>query len=344
MRVLIVKCGALGDVLRTTALLAPLHEKHPGVELWWLTAPSARALLEGNPLIHRIVEAGPEGFARLTGNDFDWVWCLEEDSVCASLQEQLRPRRWTGVELRAGALAYTPDSEAYYGMSLLRPEAVGGRPAADALKRANRLGFERIWLRILGLPESKRARPMLALSEAQRSAGGRLFARLGLDRLPRRIGISPGAGARWPAKRIPDDTIIPLARRIQERWSAPAVLLGGPAESARNARLAALSGGALLDAGSRMPLKDFAALVERLDAVVAADSLTLHIANALARPLVAAFGPTSPHEISLVRGVKLSAADGCGCFYKPRCAERRPCLGRIPIPDWESAIEGALAL
>ena len=36
-RILIIKLGALGDVIRTTPLLHKLKEVEPNAEIWWLT-------------------------------------------------------------------------------------------------------------------------------------------------------------------------------------------------------------------------------------------------------------------------------------------------------------------
>ena len=36
-RILIIKLGALGDVIRTTPLLHKLNEANPRPEIWWLT-------------------------------------------------------------------------------------------------------------------------------------------------------------------------------------------------------------------------------------------------------------------------------------------------------------------
>ncbi len=336
-RILLIKCGALGDVLRTTALLPPLLRGRPDTEIWWLTERSARPLLENNPSIERIVETGPEGFARLAGVDFDRVLSMEEDPVCAGLQRTLAHRSWTGVVLRNDALSYTPDSAPYYDMSLLNRDPDGGHAAADALKRANRMSYEKIWTKILGLPASEPA-PLLVLTPRERAQGKAVARELGLNRLPLRVGIHPGAGARWPAKRIPGGKVLEIARGIRKRWGVPALLLGGPEERSEHLKLAAAAGESLIDAGTEHSLRGFAAVTGLCDVVVSADTLTLHISRALGIAVVAAFGPTSAHEISLPRGVNLTPAETCECFYRPRCARSSPCLGEIETERWLEAI------
>ena len=40
MRTLVIKTGALGDVLRSTSILPGLAERHPDLDVTWVTAPT----------------------------------------------------------------------------------------------------------------------------------------------------------------------------------------------------------------------------------------------------------------------------------------------------------------
>ncbi|PIU40254.1 MAG: glycosyl transferase, partial [Candidatus Omnitrophica bacterium CG07_land_8_20_14_0_80_50_8] len=51
MRILIIKLGAMGDVLRTTPLLPALRKKYPGSKITWLVEARCRGVLEKNPFI-----------------------------------------------------------------------------------------------------------------------------------------------------------------------------------------------------------------------------------------------------------------------------------------------------
>src|SRR5262249_40106465 len=57
---LIVKLDAMGDVLRTTALLPPLKEAHPHAAITWITRRESVPLLERNPFITEVLELGSE--------------------------------------------------------------------------------------------------------------------------------------------------------------------------------------------------------------------------------------------------------------------------------------------
>src|SRR3989339_186947 len=53
-KILIVKLGAMGDVLRTTFLLPGLQKKYPRCQITWLVADGSESLLAGNPAIAEI--------------------------------------------------------------------------------------------------------------------------------------------------------------------------------------------------------------------------------------------------------------------------------------------------
>jgi len=58
--ILILKTGALGDVLRTTSILPGLRAAHPDVEITWVTAPAASELLETNEEVDELLCVDPK--------------------------------------------------------------------------------------------------------------------------------------------------------------------------------------------------------------------------------------------------------------------------------------------
>jgi len=341
MDILIFKLSALGDVLRTTSLLPALLAKHPGARITWVTAEAALPLLEGNPHLVRVL-AWKEASAReLAGKSFDLVLSLEEDEdVARFVVSSLRPREVIGVVWTGRAVSYTLSSAPYYDMSLLNPDPDGGHQKADALKKANRKTYVRLWTEILGLPELPPAqmRPLLALSTADREAAESILRELGV-RQPI-VGLNSSAGERWPAKRLSVPRAAGLARALADRFGTPVLLLGGPDEAQRNREIAAAAGPAAVEAGTGHSLKAFAALVERCDVVITTDSLAFHVANAMGRPAVVFVGPTSAAELDLFGpGVRLTPPVECADFYQPRCTQETSCVDRIPDAAFAAAVD-----
>jgi heptosyltransferase II len=299
VKILIVKLGALGDVLRTTSLLPGLRRRHRGARVWWLTSPAAKPLLEGHPGIDRLVTS-----PRKLPRDFDLVLSLEEAPACAKAAREACAGRLVGVTPEG----FTPDSALYYAMSLLNPD----KKAADRMKAANRLTYAELWFKILGLP-GRPAAPTLAVR-----AG----------RPTRAIGFNPGAGARWPAKQLTEAKAASVLRAL-DALGRPVILLGGRDERARNRRILKRAGCGI-DGGTGHDLKSFARLIGRCETIVSTDSLAFHLATALRRKAVVLVGPTSAAELDAFgRGRKLVARE-CACFYKPRCVAATHCLDSIP--------------
>lgn len=72
-KILIIKLGAMGDVLRTTFILQGLKEKYPKSRVTWIVAKGSESILEGNRYIHRIWPFEQDIFKLLTSEKFDIV-------------------------------------------------------------------------------------------------------------------------------------------------------------------------------------------------------------------------------------------------------------------------------
>src|SRR5579862_7803964 len=54
-RILVVRLGAMGDIIHTLPAAASLKQNHPSSHLTWAVEPRWAPLLEGNPFIDRVV-------------------------------------------------------------------------------------------------------------------------------------------------------------------------------------------------------------------------------------------------------------------------------------------------
>src|SRR5580765_4635005 len=93
---LIIKLDAMGDVLRSTALLPPLAEVHPHAAITWLTRPESVALLQRNPYIAEVLPLGAEATVHLQARQFDRVINLDASRISAALASAARSTRKDG--------------------------------------------------------------------------------------------------------------------------------------------------------------------------------------------------------------------------------------------------------
>lgn len=88
-----------------------------------------------------------------------------------------------------------------------------------------------------------------------------------------------------------------------------------------------------------LSLTEFIAVMDQADVVVAGDSLPMHVASALDRPLVALFGPTNEALVGprSPRSLVLRADVGCQrCYRRQFCKQN--CINAIPVRSVINAI------
>jgi heptosyltransferase-2 len=304
--ILVLKTGALGDVLRTTSILPGLHERYPDGRVTWVTAPAAIDLVRLHPRVTQVVSFDPgspsdleQVTARLGLVTWERVISLDDEELCCKLASRLPTKRLSGAyyDETAMARAYTPDVAPWFDMGLL---STHGKLVADRLKLENTRSHPRIYAEMLGLPMG---RPELVLDPGSQMEAEQLRRSMRLDEVRPVIGLNTGAGGRWTSKALPVDRTVGLALELHEALLGEVtfLLFGGPDEETRNLEIAAQLAGRvrLVDTGTQNPLLRFAGYVSLCDVVVTSDSLGLHVAVAQGVRVVAFFAPTSAAEIEL---------------------------------------------
>jgi len=320
--ILIVKTGALGDVLRTTAILPGLLQRHRGARVTWVVAPGAAPLLTGRSDLVEVcvldADHPESAFGALAGRRFSFVASLDEEELCCRVASAVEADRLVGAHLdENGEAVYTDDACDWFDMSLI---SRFGKERADELKAENRRTHPELLASILGIEEG---RPDLSLDPEAKASAARRWEDGDLTGSPLVIGLNTGSGCRWPSKQLDEERTIATAREISERSNSDVayLVLGGPDEEERNARihegLLALGLSAAMG-GARNTMLEFAALVSRCDLVITSDSFCLHVAVARRTPVVAFFAPTSAAEIELYGlGQKVVSTAPDACSYRP---------------------------
>jgi len=81
-------------------------------------------------------------------------------------------------------------------------------------------------------------------------------------------------------------------------------------------------------------LRHFAAVINQCHGLVTSDSLAMHFGIALAKKIVAFFGPTSPSEIELYGlGTKMYPKIDCLVCYKKKCDKKPNCLDLLSVDN-----------
>ncbi len=304
-RVLVIKLGAIGDVIHTTPILHRLRRDHPRGHLTWLTdfpevVPSPPVDLVMRPDLAALLQLGI--------TEFDLLLNLDKDARACAIAVRVPARVKKGFVMRQG-LAAPADADA-------EPKFATG--IFDDVSKANRRSYVEEIFDLAGQRWSGEEY-ILARPPAARSF------RLASPRP--RVGLNTGCGGRWLSRQWPEEHWVELARGLSARGLG-VLLLGGEAEEERNRRIAAASGA---EYAGHFPLADFIDLVDRTDLVVSAVTMAMHIAIGLKKPLVLFNNIFNRHEFELYgRGEILEPSIACDCYYRPVCP--RECMRAIEVP------------
>jgi heptosyltransferase-2 len=328
-RLLIVKLDAMGDVLRSTALLPPLAEVHPRAAITWITKKESVPLLQRNPYITEILALGPETGAYLQTMKFDRVINLDAGKTSAALASAAQSARKDGYVLDPrGYIQPTNDAARRWLES----------GVFDDIKRQGTDTYQNHMASILGI-SGRRHQYVFDLAAEERARAKRHLQSMGVDLNLPIIGLNTGASDRWPLKQWREDGYVELLTRLARRGGAQLMLLGGPGERERNTRLEAASGVKLFDPGCDNPVRHFAALLGHCDVVITGDTLAMHLALALGRRAVVLFGPTNAAEIDLYGlGEKVLPDMKCLSCYKTSCDFVPNCMDLISTDMVERAV------
>jgi heptosyltransferase-2 len=333
-QLLIVKLDAMGDVLRSTALLPPIVEAHPRAAITWITRKESVPLLQRNPYIAEVLELGPEALAHLQTRVFDRVINLDASKTSAALAAAARSPRKDGFVLDERGRVQ-PTNEA--ARSWLEAGIF------DDIKRQGSVTYQDRMAAILGLAGRKH-HYVFELAAEERNRARVHLESIGLDFQRPVIGLNTGAGGRWPLKQWREDGYLELVSRLDRRDDVQFLLLGGPAEQERNDRLKGASRVPLLDPGCDNTARHFAALLSHSDVVVTGDTLAMHLSLALGKRTVVLFGPTSAAEIELYGlGEKVVPDMTCLSCYKTSCDFAPNCMDLISTDMVERAVMRQLA-
>jgi len=142
-KILVIKLGALGDVIRTTPLLRVLSG-----DITWVTKKNAFELLPSN--IKKADIKDEMSIKEISKIKFDLVLSLEEDKDALNLASKLKSRskKFIGVYPSKNSIKYTPTSAPWFDLSL---SSRFGKAKADELKKKNTLSYQEHLFNMIGI-------------------------------------------------------------------------------------------------------------------------------------------------------------------------------------------------
>ena len=317
--ILVIKLGAIGDVIRTTPLLHRLKAEYPNHAIWWVT--HTPEILPDTYIDKKLTFDYAAGVL-LTATSFDLVINLDKDAEACALTSQLVAKEKYGFTLKDGFPAPVN--------SLAEQKFLTG--IFDDLNKANTFSYVEEIFQICGWQfrqeEYILPTPSVPPVELPVRAGKPV------------IGLNTGCGERWVSRLWAAEHWEELIYLLQEKGFEP-VLLGGEQEDDLNTRLAHKTGACYY--GS-VPLPHFIRLVEACDVVVSAVTMAMHIAIGLKKQLILFVNIFNPNEFELYgRGTILTPQIDCQCFFSPTChSPKGSCMDTLSAKVVLEAVENSV--
>jgi lipopolysaccharide heptosyltransferase I len=320
-RILVVRLGALGDLVHTLPVVPALREAMPAVEIHWLVDARHAALT-----------------ALVEGVDQWVVWeapRIGGDRGLRAVVSFLRAQRYdVALDLqglmKSAALARCSGASRVIGFpsAHLREKAASWcyseQPDIGDISHVidRQLGL----LRAVGISHASHLFPLRidstpAVESVKRLADGSPFALL-----------IPGAG--WPNKEWGPGRFGALAAGMASRWGWAPIVTWGPKERALAEEVVRVANGSA-HLAPPTNVADLAALARAATVVVGGDTGPVHLSEAAGGRVVCVLGPTDParNGPGLPGSGFVSRFADCDCRYARSCRRATPCIATISVEE-----------
>ncbi len=312
--ILLINLDAMGDVLMTTCMLESIHRAQPKALLTWVTLPEHLPLLANNPRIDRIWPYDFRTVSILEAIGFDLLLNVDKGrpSCALAMHAIANEKRGFGLNRNGTVIPLNDEAEYLYRLGLDDEEKFvrNRRTGQDLLAEALCLPYQRDGYLLLLTEEEK---SYVAEYRRTNSIGPQSVA----------IGIQTGASDLYPLKCFTEEQIAFMIEQLGSRYpEAKILLLGGPAETERNGRLASRFGHRVLATPTSEGLRRGILYIDACDILISPDTGALHIGIALGKWVVGWFNISCAQEIDLFdRGVKIATPLDCSPCWRRTCPD-----------------------
>jgi lipopolysaccharide heptosyltransferase I len=323
-RFLIVRLGALGDIVHGIPVAAALRNQYPQAHIDWLVDARYLPLLDLVQCLDRRIPIDPRDLRRGRARRSGFLEIVRElreaqYDACIDLQGLLKSAMLARA-VRAGRTIGFPRRHLREGMARLfytdAPDPGTARHVIDkGLALLAPLGVDDLRVHFpIGIPRTPAVESVIG-----RFPGGYAI-------------INPCAA--WPNKRWPPERYGAVASAVRVQFGVPSIVLWGPGEQPLASAVAAASLGAA-EVAPPTSVPDVIGLARHARLMISGDTGPLHLAAAVGTPIVALFGPTQPERNGpwSPLDISISRAAQCSCLYERRCRRKTPCIDDIATDE-----------
>ncbi len=285
--ILIIKSGAIGDVLMTTPFIRALRKRFPSAEIDYLTGEESAKVLEGNKNISNVIAVKSDLFHSLNPlNKLNLLKIIKQKKydICFILDKSWLANlfiSFTRIPIRIGfnrfGEGFANNANVQYG----------------ALKHEIEYYLELAYL--VGAKKEKDLSLDLHIAKEDKKLAHQIF-----KKIKRAICIAPGGGKNpgvgIDSTRIwPEQNFVELINLLKDN---KIILIGGKQDKELCNRIIQEENSDLkkniINLAGQTSLKESAAVMQKCSCVITNDAGPMHIASAVNKKVVSIFGPTHP--------------------------------------------------
>ncbi len=329
-RILVIKLGALGDIILAVPSLRMIRKKFPSARVSLLVDSRFAPVISGCPYINEIIPLD-------RSKTQSWLWLarfakrLRRETFDFSIDFQ-NTKRTHLLAFLAGIPVRYGFRRGVFGKLLNHPDLnfnANDSPVRHQFRLLARVGINQLDEKLELWPDPESEASIESWLQEQ-----------GVNGDSKLVGLAIGSSPRWATKRWPAESFRFLAQRLEKELHCRVILIGSADDEPLAREFPKNS--SILNAVGRTSLGELKVLIKQMSLLVTGDTAALHMAAALGVPAVALFGPTDPHrhvpEGSAV--TVLSRRLPCQPCYKGTCHYSEPlaCLKRISVEEVFEAV------
>lgn len=309
-RILVVKFGALGDILMATPLLTALRQAYPAAHLTWLVEDRNVQAIDANPFIDEVMLWGSGQWSSMRSTrPRNWIrnrFGLRWLNGLARLNYHLKHRFDT-------VITFHPEHWQFLLDAVAPKTSVGVFQSSSEQKRDYTSRYTKAYTEkdfpvrqtdiyllptdALGLPPATDKRMVMGYTVEDSDSVDCLLRTHGVG--PKFVVLAPLTT--WSSKCWPEERWSALGDALVDRGNQ-VVLVGTKGEADAVKRVATgMQASSVMLAGA-LSFREAGALIARAALCISSDSGPMHVAAAVNTPYVSLFGPTPPARWAPVEG------------------------------------------
>lgn len=313
-KILIIKLGAIGDVIRTTPLLEKFKSEYGLCHFSWIThSPEVVPVNE----VDVVYKWDNSSVAKVASSNYDIAINLDKDREACMLLSLIKAQKKFGFLWKDGHINVATNN-AEHKLITGFFDHISKQNTKNYLEEI----FEICHFDFCG--EEYRININKNLSNFWSKKIGKLSNNKVV------IGLNTGCGSRWKTRLWPKKYWISLINILQKK-NYFCLLMGGTDEDEMNRYYRDKTGATYL---GTFGLEEFISISNNTDIIVTPVSMMMHIALALKKQLMLFHNIFNIHEFELYnRGVIIEPHSGCDCYFGNVCKREKSCMNDISVQD-----------